>query len=48
MPAVSNDVVLPGDVPPEAVAGTAHEVEARAAIERAIGAAAPASAHGAT
>jgi hypothetical protein len=38
MPGVSNDVVLPGEIPPEAVAGAAHEVEAQTAIERAIGA----------
>jgi tripartite ATP-independent transporter DctM subunit len=33
----SSDVVLPGDVPPEAVAGVVHQIEAQTAIERIIG-----------
>jgi hypothetical protein len=37
MQAVSNDVVIAGEVPARAVAGAAHEAEARSEIERAIG-----------
>jgi len=36
MPAVSKHVVLAGEIPPQAVAGAAQEVEAQTAIERAI------------
>ncbi len=37
MTAESNDVVLPGEIPPEAVAGVAHQIQRQTAIERYIG-----------